>query len=181
MRPTVFIRSRRCLVLFGLLAAVLAARADPIRNEDGILFDGQPAGPGKNGGAIPQTPSKPDFKKLGEWFGEGNELLKKKEYAKALEKYEAILLSQPANAPALYNAACAHALIGHKDKALERLRKSVEEGFVSFAHIARDPDLYSLRGEATYKKLFARKDEYQEQASERAVRLITENLARSSR
>ena len=48
----------------------------------------------------------------------------------------------------------------------------------STKRIARDPDLDSLCGEAAYKKLFARKDEYQEQASERAVRLITENLAR---
>jgi hypothetical protein len=186
----VFIRSRRGLVLIGLLAAVLAARSDTIPNPDGPLFDGQPVGPLGTSATNPPTrakdaapapgaaPAKPDFKKLGEWFGEGNELMKKKEYVQALEKYEAILLSQPANAPVLYNAACAHALAGDKVKALERLRKSVEEGFVSFVHIARDPDLDSLRGEAAYKKLFARKDEYQEQASERAVRLITENLAR---
>jgi len=123
-------------------------------------------------------PPKPDARKLAEWHREAMERMKKKEYAKALEKYEAILDANPADIGALYNAACAHARSGDKAKALERLRKAVEGGFVNFGEIGRDADLESLRGEAAYKALFARKDDYVRQASERAVRTLVENLAR---
>lgn len=123
-------------------------------------------------------PAPPDARKLAEWHQQALSLAQKKEYAKAIAKYEEILKAEPKDTRALYNAACAHALSGDKTNALERLRKSVEEGFVSYAHMERDPDLDTLREEAAYKDLFARKAEYVRQASERAVKRITESLAK---
>lgn len=126
----------------------------------------------------PPEPPKPDARKRGEWHRQAIELLEKKDYAKAIEKYEEILKAEPSDALALYNVACAFALSGDKVRALERLRKSVEDGFVSFDHMAHDPDLGSLREEAAYNDLFARKAEFLRKASERAVQQITESLAK---
>jgi hypothetical protein len=126
----------------------------------------------------PPEPPKPDLQKRAEWHRQALELLQKKDYAKAIEKYGEILKAEPEDTLAFYNLACAYALSGDKTRALELLRKSVEGGFVSFGHITHDPDLDSLREEAAYKDLLARKDEYVRQASERAVKQITEYLAR---
>ena len=126
----------------------------------------------------PVPPPPPDARLLAQWHQQAMGLLAKKEYAKAIAKYEEILKAEPKDPMALYNVACAYALTGNRTNALERLRKSVEEGFVSFAHIERDPDLDSLRQEEAYKALFTRKDEYVRQASERAVKRITESLAK---
>jgi hypothetical protein len=150
--------------MVGILAVVPAARGDIVRTNDVAVYR-------------PPTP-KPDDRKLAEWHREAMELMKKKEYAKAAEKYEVILQANTNDVGALYNSACAYARSGDFAKALDRLRKSVEGGFVNFGHIGRDPDLDSLRGEAAYKKLFAQKDRYVRQASERAVRTLVENLAR---
>jgi hypothetical protein len=188
------IRAATALFRYGLaaaclLAAALAASADTARTNDIRRLVDRPISQTNASSSVrakdkavqkppaAETP-KPDARKLGEWHKEAMELLKKKDYAKAIEKYEEIIKVTPTDAGALYNLACAYALNGDKARALERLRQSLEDGFVSFIHIARDPDLDSLRGEAAYKKLFARKEEYQRQASERAVRQITENLAR---
>ena len=157
---------RRGLAAFCLLAAVTAFVAGMARADE------KPAPP-------PAATPKPDVRKLAEWNKQALEFLKKKEYPKAIAKYEEILKAAPEDAGVLYNAACAYALSGDKPRALELLRKSVEAGFVSFLHIARDPDLESLRAEAVYKDIFARKEEYLSKASERAAKHITEYLGRN--
>ncbi len=55
-----------------------------------------------------------------------------------------------------YDAACGHALLGENSNALVWLEKAVEMGWKDVAHIERDSDLDSLRGEERYKKLVAR-------------------------
>ena len=41
MRPALWIHGGRGLMIFGLLAAVMAARGDTIRTKDGQSFDGR--------------------------------------------------------------------------------------------------------------------------------------------
>lgn len=53
----------------------------------------------------------------------------------------------------LYNKACAHALIGERDRAAESLHASVEAGFNQFDHMRRDPDLASIHDHPMYKAI----------------------------
>lgn len=52
-------------------------------------------------------------------------------------------------ANALYDAACAYALKGKPDDALDHLKQAVDAGFKNRGHIEADADLASLRGDAT--------------------------------
>ncbi|MFZ4397408.1 MAG: PDZ domain-containing protein [Kiritimatiellia bacterium] len=156
----------RGLVGVGLLAAALTVSAESVRTNAAA------------GAPPPKEAPKPDARKLAEWHQQAMEFMKQKEYAKALEKYEELFQVQPSNVLVLYNSACALARIGDKTRALERLRKSVEGGFVNFGFISRDADLESLRTEAGYKDLFVRKEAYVGQARERAVKNLVESLAR---
>ncbi len=52
-----------------------------------------------------------------------------------------------------YNAACAHALLGDKDKALEWLGQSIEVGFRQWDAFRNDPDLDSLRTDPRFDEL----------------------------
>jgi RNase P/RNase MRP subunit p29 len=101
----------------------------------------------------------------------------KKDYDRAIAEYAKILSSSPEDTTALYNTACGHALKGRKQQALDFLKKSVEAGFVNFAHIETDTDLDSLRAEAVYKQLLKDRAEYIRKASSKAVGRITKGLA----
>jgi tetratricopeptide (TPR) repeat protein len=78
---------------------------------------------------------------------------------------EALALTKQAHAAApedsiaLYNLACFHALLGHKQEALGWLEKAVEGGFYAPGKIASDPDLESLRNEPRYKAALAKAGE----------------------
>ena len=103
---------------------------------------------------------------------------KKKEYARAIARYGRILASEPHDRIALYNTACAHALLGQTKDAIRFLVRSAEAGFVDFGHIERDPDLESLREEPAYGALLARREELVRMATDKAVERITEQLER---
>jgi tetratricopeptide (TPR) repeat protein len=60
---------------------------------------------------------------------------------------------------AWYNFACAAAVAGHKDSAMEYLQKAVDSGFTEAANIANDNDLKSLRGDPRFTALLARAKE----------------------
>lgn len=52
-----------------------------------------------------------------------------------------------------YNVACAYALMGKKEEALDWLELCVRQGYEDFEHLRKDTDLNSLREEKRYKKL----------------------------
>ncbi len=77
----------------------------------------------------------------------------------AIELYQRLLEKDPPDQyrrTATYNIACGYALLGEKKEALDWLEKAVEAGWTDFAHIRRDSDLDSIRGEDRYKKLIER-------------------------
>ena len=55
-----------------------------------------------------------------------------------------------------YNAACAYALKGDADHAIEWLTKAIDLGFEDTAHIGRDADLASLKSDARFQDLMVR-------------------------
>ena len=52
-----------------------------------------------------------------------------------------------------YNVACAYALAGNAEKAVEYLRKAFEDGFVRFYHLTRDTDFYPIRKDSAFVAL----------------------------
>lgn len=52
-----------------------------------------------------------------------------------------------------YNLACAYALAGKPDEAIEALRTASEKGYPRMSDAATDPDLESLRGREDFQKL----------------------------
>jgi tetratricopeptide (TPR) repeat protein len=59
-------------------------------------------------------------------------------------------------AEALYNMACAYALKGDPDSAMQRLREAVDAGFKKRWALEGDPDLASLRGGQRFQELLKR-------------------------
>ena len=52
-----------------------------------------------------------------------------------------------------YNVACAYALAGNAEKAVEYLRKAFEDGFVRFYHLTRDVDFDAIRQDPAFQAL----------------------------
>jgi tetratricopeptide (TPR) repeat protein len=52
-----------------------------------------------------------------------------------------------------YNVACAYALAGNVEKAIEYLRKAFEDGFVRLFHLSRDVDFDAIRQDPAYQAL----------------------------
>lgn len=50
----------------------------------------------------------------------------------------------------IYNAACFYALIDDKAKAIESLKKAIDNGFGNYEYIKHDPDLYGLKNEPDF-------------------------------
>jgi tetratricopeptide (TPR) repeat protein len=74
-----------------------------------------------------------------------------KDYEQGLKLVEQAYAVAPKDSRVLYSLACFHALLGHKDKALEFLGAAVAGGFYCPRHIAKDPDLDSLRSDERYQ------------------------------
>jgi len=104
------------------------------------------------------------------------QLLRAKAYDEAIKVLMKILGAYPHDSTALYNTACAYALKGERDKAVEFLKRSVEEGFTDFDHIARDHDLDSIRDHPGYNDLMARKEEYMERGARKFLANLKKQL-----
>jgi predicted esterase len=74
-------------------------------------------------------------------------------YQKALETAEKMHELKPDDPDTMYNMACMHCLLGHKDKAFEWLEKAIDAGFADADHLANDDDLKTIRGEDRFRAL----------------------------
>lgn len=89
-----------------------------------------------------------------EWYEVGTELLMMREFDGARYALgQAARLDPDGAENAFYNLACTEALAGKKNAALENLTRAIYAGYDSAKHMKKDPDLKSLRGEETFKKL----------------------------
>jgi len=87
------------------------------------------------------------------WHSLAYAYMESKQPAKAATSFERVLVYAPHNANLLYNTACAHALAGNKDKALEMLDRAVADGFKDKAGLTADPDLASIRSDPRYLEI----------------------------
>ena len=102
---------------------------------------------------------------------------RKKDYDRAIAEYGKILGSDPENMIALYNTACAYSLMKDRPNAVGYLKKSLEAGYVNFAHMQKDADLDNIRAEPGYKTLISKKAEYVRKSTDKVVGRITKAMA----
>jgi len=79
--------------------------------------------------------------------------LRARMYTLAIREFETYLKEVPGSADALYNVACAHALMRNTDEALDWLGRSIEAGFADPDHARKDPDLSSIRSHPRFEAL----------------------------
>jgi tetratricopeptide (TPR) repeat protein len=79
-----------------------------------------------------------------------------KDYPRAIHHFEIARRILPKDQLTLYNLACAYALGGHHEKAIEALGAAVDAGFDDPEHIEKDPDLDSLRKLQGYRDVLER-------------------------
>ena len=74
-------------------------------------------------------------------------------YDKAIEAIDSIIARDEDRAGSYYDAACLYSRMKDKDNALRCLEKSLELGYMRFAHIERDFDMDFIRGTEEYKTI----------------------------
>ena len=87
------------------------------------------------------------------WFFAGLSRHMMGEYEPAIQHFQKAEEAGDRGAVARYNIACALAMLGRKEEALESLEKAFALGFRTQSQYASDPDLMSLRDEARFKAL----------------------------
>lgn len=78
------------------------------------------------------------------------------DYEKALKAGEKMIEIEPDDVTTMYNVACVHCLLGHKDKAYEWLDKAVEAGYDEVDHLANDDDFKTIRAEKRFRTIVER-------------------------
>ncbi|MEZ0230983.1 MAG: redoxin domain-containing protein [Planctomycetota bacterium] len=111
----------------------------------------------------------PQTKQAAELQAKADEHLKAKKFDDAIATYKKLLEHIEANkgnlpdfpesqqkavrSHAHYNTACALALSGKRDAALEALKQAIDAGFYDWQWLEKDEDLASVRGEPRWKEL----------------------------
>jgi predicted esterase len=76
-----------------------------------------------------------------------------KDYEKALDLAEKCHKIKPKEVDTIYNIACLHCLLEHKDKAYTWLEKAIEAGYDDADHLAGDADFQAIKGEKRFRAL----------------------------
>jgi tetratricopeptide repeat protein len=89
------------------------------------------------------------------WLSLGLTTLAAKRYPDAIAALTQAANAEPIKGRAYYNLACAYALTGEKDKAIEAVGRAIEAGFRSKGNFEGDPDLKSIREDGRFRQLMA--------------------------
>jgi len=90
------------------------------------------------------------------WMELGLTLSGQRRYAEAVAAFERAAAGEEERGRAYFNLACAHALAGNRERALDAAERAVEAGFRTRAWLAGDPDLESIRDDPRFQALLAR-------------------------
>ena len=109
----------------------------------------------------------------GDWYSRGMELHNEERYDEAIEAFRHAIDEGTRVEAATYNIACGYARKGDADRAIEWLKKSVEEGFELSSYIDKDDDLDSIRSDPRFAELRrSARAEKTEASRHRADRLV---------
>lgn len=86
-------------------------------------------------------------------YEEVNRLIAQKDYELAVINFELALIARPTNPRLLYNLSFIYSLKGEKKKAIETLKKAVENGFKDIDEINNNKAFDSIREDAKFKKI----------------------------
>jgi RimJ/RimL family protein N-acetyltransferase len=89
----------------------------------------------------------------------GDRCFRREQYAEAAAWYERALQRGGAPAWAYVNSACAHAMSGDGDRAIQRLNEAVDRGFADVEYLRTRRWFEGLRGTAAWGRLMARVEE----------------------
>lgn len=87
-----------------------------------------------------------------EWHERAWDYYRNDRYVDAAAAFERAAGEKYRIAGSLYNAACSHALAGHREQAITTLKAAIAAGWDDFEHIAEDSDFDSLRGDPEFAK-----------------------------
>lgn len=90
------------------------------------------------------------------WLHLGRAMLTTKRFAEAIKAYAEAAKGTAERATAFYELACAYALSGEKDKAIDAASRAVEAGMRVKTSYQRDPDFASIRDDARFQQLIAK-------------------------
>ncbi len=85
-----------------------------------------------------------------------NNLAIRGQSARALQMDRRLVRLQPDRPIPWYNLACSYAVLGMADPSFAALQRAVEQGYHWLDHMARDPDLKSLRRDPRFARLLRR-------------------------
>lgn len=86
-------------------------------------------------------------------INEAENLFYRGDFQTAAQEYERALLTGRASEIHYYGAACAWARAGNSDRAIEKLRSAIENGWMEIAPLLNDPDLETAREHPSWAPL----------------------------
>src|SRR5215471_20191952 len=100
-------------------------------------------------------PAGPQEKSAAQLTSEAMAAYGKKDYPLAAKLFQQAIEKGASQSEVFYNAACAYALSGDRDRSLQLVEKSIEAGYRNAIHLRTDADLISLHGDPRWEKLVA--------------------------
>ncbi len=95
---------------------------------------------------------KPDF--VDALFALGDLYTKKELYQKALEVDQRLSVLRPENPTTHYNLACTYSLMNQIEHAFKAIQVAFESGYDDFPFLEHDKDLFNLRKDDRFQRLF---------------------------
>jgi transcriptional regulator GlxA family with amidase domain len=89
------------------------------------------------------------------WMGLARALHSAKRFEEAIPAFERAAKSPQERGPAWFNIACAYALLGRRDQAIDAAAKAVEAGFRTRHFFEHDEDLEAVREDPRFQALLA--------------------------
>ena len=89
------------------------------------------------------------------WLNLGRLQHRNKSYADAIQSFDEAAKGTAQRSVALYNLACAYALIGKKEDAIDAVGRAIEAGMRAKGLYQSDQDLATIRDDARFQKLIA--------------------------
>lgn len=143
-----------------------------------------PAALSRTAFAQEEAPPPPD--PVADWqesFQRGIDLLREHKHDDSIKAFERCRLIKADREPSLldYNIACAYAQKKDAGKAVERLKKAFDAGFLDMEHVGRDEDLDPIRADDAFVKLFQTTKKKILEHRTAALRIVPKSQAKGPR